>query len=158
MDTHQGESSLIYTRGVMPSEMTLESLYWDPANLLYEQRRHIDCPPGCAPPLALSKFSFISLQSRVDARKARSRYPSVVSFLVLSTDHSVKGPEDVLDEIMLARPEAAYWLASCLSISRMLSYLKNGGPNVRILTKPSIYDRCQGVDAPHKVERRRRFG
>jgi hypothetical protein len=46
----------------------------------------------------------------------------------------VKRPEDVLNDVVLCRPEAADWLANCLSVSRMMYYLKLGSPKVWMLT------------------------
>jgi hypothetical protein len=44
MDTRQKRTYLVYSRGLMASEMTLGSLYLDPANPLDDERKRADYP------------------------------------------------------------------------------------------------------------------
>jgi hypothetical protein len=55
MNTHQKRTYLVYSRGLMPSGMTLGSLYLDPANPLDDERKRMDFSSRQAIQYALMK-------------------------------------------------------------------------------------------------------
>ncbi|PVH71737.1 hypothetical protein DL98DRAFT_660473 [Cadophora sp. DSE1049] len=145
MNTYQKRTYLVYSRGLLPEDLTLGSLYLDPANPLDGEQKRFECrlrqsdlhtwtgeqehDEPCTLNLVASRQWLINsgLFALLKAEAGGRGSQEVGVYGKAGRRQRIKKPEKFLNDVVLASPEARVWLADKLSISRTMYYLSQGG-------------------------------
>jgi len=149
MNTYQTRTYLVYSRGLSPEDLTLGSLYLDPANPLDGEHKRFECPlrqpdlhkwagdpecdESCVLTFTASRQWLINsgLFGLLKGRAGRRGSEEVSVSGKAGRRLRIKTPEKFLNEVLLASPSARAWLTTQLSISRVIYYVNRAG-----LSKP----------------------
>jgi len=149
MATDQKRTYLVYSRGLLPEDLTLGSLYLDPANPLDGEQKRFECPlqqpdlqpwtgnpeydEPCMLKFTASRQWLINsgLFALLKGQAGRGGSEEVSVSGKSGRRQRIKKPETFLNEVLLASPAARTWLVNQLSISRTMYYLNQAG-----LSKP----------------------
>ncbi|KAK4235080.1 hypothetical protein C8A03DRAFT_18122 [Achaetomium macrosporum] len=138
MDTHQKKTFLVYSQGLMPGDLTLGSLYLNPANPLDDERKRLECsfrweeenaedwlaPIEHNAPYTLcleASADWISSAGVTDLLRLEAGYRHSEEVVISAKSgrrlRIKKRPEAFLNEVVLQTLGAMDWLADRLSLS-----------------------------------------
>ncbi|KAK6352578.1 hypothetical protein TWF730_009402 [Orbilia blumenaviensis] len=147
----QKKTYLVYSRGLLPEDLKLGSLYIDPANPLDGERKRFESSlseselanwvgkPDVNAPLTLSfsasrQWTVASgIFSLLDGEIGRGRSKDIIISGKSGTRFEIRKPETFLNNVVLKSEGARAWLANYLSVSRHLEHLhRTFGKGTRI--------------------------
>ncbi|KAK6359277.1 hypothetical protein TWF696_000440 [Orbilia brochopaga] len=143
MIAEQKRTYLVYSRGLLPEDLKLGSLYLDPANPLDGERKRFESSldeselakwtgtPDVTAPLTLSfsasrHWTIASgLFNLLEGEIGRGKSHEVIISGSSGVRRQIKKPETFLNEVVLKSEGARAWLAAHLSVSRYAAYKRN---------------------------------